>query len=760
MTEEIRVRELPPDEPAPALDSLLFAEQFRLTRDGLVNTTAYLVSAVAGMILVPVLFSGFSREIYGLWIAALAVQYSSAFLTGGIGRGIAREVAMSGDESNRDFVVLASFGYIVFGLVGSIVIGLAGLPLSSGLKVSPQNLPTAHMIFFLVAIGFAGDQLQSLGLEILTGLRRFVTINTINTTFILARTVAIIVVLKLGGSVVMVASIHAVMCVASGATCYFESLRLAPQFRPRRVRFRWSNVREQFGFSIASQLTAGATSVLWRSAPFLLGFIKGPTAIVPYELGGKFPMSVSSVSWQAADVLFPAASEYHSDEERAKIRQLLEVGTRGVLVFALPLCLALVVLAPMLLATWVRGASAEAVWVLRLTALAVLLDSAATSSIQVVWGCGRVQSASQITFLSAAIGVVTAGCMVPFFAAPGAAAGLALGVAVSSVLFVQAAAQTGGLSSAAILTPAARSLVLPAILEVATLLACALFHSGASWPFLIASVLLGLTAFAGSFYIWSASPVETRIVAGVFVSLLNGLHGVYSSVRRVLERVPPLRTAIIYTVEVKNTLADSSERDRRAVARLYTEQQDPFGFARDLEQFRFERAISYVQQAATERRLSRALEIGCAEGMFTRMLAPHCELLVAVDLSPIAVERARQRCSDLPNVKFAEWDVRKDPLDGQFDLIVATGVLEYILRPATLRDAKERITAAVKPGGYLLLGNTETGHQIEKRWIGRKLIRGTLVNDFFANDSRYEVIDSSLDQCVCPFAHVLLKKRK
>jgi hypothetical protein len=39
------------------------------------------------------------------------------------------------------------------------------------------------------------------------------------------------------------------------------------------------------------------------------------------------------------------------------------------------------------------------------------------------------------------------------------------------------------------------------------------------------------------------------------------------------------------------------------------------------------------------------------------------------------------------------------------------------------------------------------------------LIRGTHVNDLFASDPGYEVIDSSLDQCVCPFAHVLLRKR-
>jgi chemotaxis methyl-accepting protein methylase len=208
---------------------------------------------------------------------------------------------------------------------------------------------------------------------------------------------------------------------------------------------------------------------------------------------------------------------------------------------------------------------------------------------------------------------------------------------------------------------------------------------------------------------------------------------------------------ILYTVEIKNTLLDSSRRDRAAVEKLYREQEDPFGFTRNPEQFRFERAIEMLRSVSNGSKFQRVLEIGCAEGMFTKKLAPYCGQLLAFDLSNIA--------SDVPNIEFAEWDVRQDPIDGVFDVIVATGVLEYVLRPATMRDIRERITAGLRPGGYLLLGNTVTDARVEHTWIGRKLIRGTLINDYFANDSRYETIAASVDQCVCPFAHILLRKR-
>lgn len=227
----------------------------------------------------------------------------------------------------------------------------------------------------------------------------------------------------------------------------------------------------------------------------------------------------------------------------------------------------------------------------------------------------------------------------------------------------------------------------------------------------------------------------------------------------VLEKVPPFRTAIGYLLEVKNCMVDSSERNRAAVEEDY-EQLDPYGFARDLEQFRFRRAIEFLHLARPVGLFPSALEVGCAEGMFTRMLSERCEALRAVDLSTVAIERAKQRCSDRSNIEFAEWDVRRDPIDGSFDLIVATGVLEYILSPSILRDACNRLTAALKPGGFLLVGNTVTENEMERTWIGRLLIRGTRINAYLARDHRLEKIAESLDQCVCPFEHTLLRKRR
>jgi O-antigen/teichoic acid export membrane protein len=738
----------------------LFAEQLRLGRDGLLNLSVYAVSMLAGMVLVPVLLNGLSREMYGLWIAALALQYSFAFLSGGLGRCVAREIAMNDVTRPNQFLIAAGYIYALVGIGGAAIIGLLGLPLASGLHVSTNNIAIAHLTFGIAGLGFLADQVQAYSLEILTGLRRFGIISYLANGSVILRTFGVILLLKTGFSILSIALWHVMVCIATAAFAYILAVSFAPHLRPQKISIRWTEISEQLRFSFAGQMAAAATNVLWRSAPLLLGLLRGAPAIVPYELGSKLPMSVSSISWQAAEVFFPAATEYHSTQKLEHTRQLLIVGTRAVLFVVLPLCVVLFVLAPDLLRIWVGVTSLDAIWTLRLLSTAVLIDSAAATSIQVIWGRGQIKLVSQLAIASAAVAILCGFILIGHLGILGAAAGMLAGVCVSSLGFVLYASRSCRLSSRELWPPALRDFTIPVALMAAVLAASRWHNEKVGWRHLALWATSSFIVYAGSFYIFGMASTEKRVVVGVFLSTRKRMYSAYQSIRRILERNHAIRVAILYAVEVKNTLLDSSDRDRAAVERLFRGKEDPFGFDRSLEQFRFQRAMEILESAGVKGNFPRALEIGCAEGTFTRSLAGHCDSLVAVDLSKVALDRAIRLCSDLPNVTFAEWDVRKDPIKGPFDLIVATGVLEYILRPSSLRDVRDRIAEGLRPGGYLLLGNTQTDNGVEKTWVGRKLIRGTLINDLFAADSRFEVVSSSLDQCVCVFAHTLLRKRK
>jgi SAM-dependent methyltransferase len=149
---------------------------------------------------------------------------------------------------------------------------------------------------------------------------------------------------------------------------------------------------------------------------------------------------------------------------------------------------------------------------------------------------------------------------------------------------------------------------------------------------------------------------------------------------------------------VGDAMRAGSIRDPEYFERLYTESEDPYGFDRnDYEQLKFERLL----QLCGDHRFERALEIGCALGTFTEMLAPQCRQLVATDISAVAVKAASERLAGAPGVSCEVWNLPGELPPGEFDLIIVSDVL-YFWTTSDLRTAVQWFEEALTPGGVLI----------------------------------------------------------
>lgn len=152
-----------------------------------------------------------------------------------------------------------------------------------------------------------------------------------------------------------------------------------------------------------------------------------------------------------------------------------------------------------------------------------------------------------------------------------------------------------------------------------------------------------------------------------------------------------------------------------------------------------------LDQVRGIRRFGCALEIGCAEGVFTEILADRCDSLLATDFSEVALARARQRCQWGEHVSFAQMDLRNDPLPGNFDLIVAIHVLEYIKNPLTLRRVRDKLVRGLRSGGYLLIGSCTGDNEFRERlWWSRYMLRGgRRINAFVSAHPQLTIMDAA-----------------
>jgi predicted TPR repeat methyltransferase len=138
--------------------------------------------------------------------------------------------------------------------------------------------------------------------------------------------------------------------------------------------------------------------------------------------------------------------------------------------------------------------------------------------------------------------------------------------------------------------------------------------------------------------------------------------------------------------------------DREYFDELYARSYDPWDFeTSEYERNKYERTLSVL----TRRRYRRALEVGCSIGVFTAMLAPVCDELVAVDVSEKAITIARERLADFPNVRIELRTLPEETPQGPFDLIVASEVLYYWPEDVMLSSLR-RFEEVLAPSGSLL----------------------------------------------------------
>lgn len=231
-----------------------------------------------------------------------------------------------------------------------------------------------------------------------------------------------------------------------------------------------------------------------------------------------------------------------------------------------------------------------------------------------------------------------------------------------------------------------------------------------------------------------------------------------STVWRILRRIGFFRSGLYLAIELHRSWREPQDCARDHVDRDLARRHDPWSYeSNPIERERFRKQTSMIDAARDGRPFRRGLEIGCAEGLYTEALAQRCDSLIVLDLSQTALARAVGRRCWPEGVRFDSFDLRTDAIPGKFDLIVVAGVLEYFSRPSTMACVREKLVAALEPGGCLMVETTRPNPVVEDSWWGRRLIRGKWINNFVGQHPSLLIAADNIDD---HFAIALYRKAR
>jgi SAM-dependent methyltransferase len=146
----------------------------------------------------------------------------------------------------------------------------------------------------------------------------------------------------------------------------------------------------------------------------------------------------------------------------------------------------------------------------------------------------------------------------------------------------------------------------------------------------------------------------------------------------------------------------------------YATDPDPWSFASSpYELARYDAVLGALRPAPHRYRLG--FEPACSVGVLTDRLRARCDGLIATDVSPTAVERARARCGNRDGLRIEVRSVEDGPgTDEPLDLVVFSE-LGYYFSPTDLAAVVEGLRRSMAPGADLVACHwtgTSADHQI------------------------------------------------
>jgi len=140
------------------------------------------------------------------------------------------------------------------------------------------------------------------------------------------------------------------------------------------------------------------------------------------------------------------------------------------------------------------------------------------------------------------------------------------------------------------------------------------------------------------------------------------------------------------------------------------------------EQARYARLMALL----AGRRYAHVLELGCGSGSFTQHLVGLADHVVALDISPTAIARARAQWAGPATVDFRQANIMEYDLqaEGPWDLVVISDTMCYLGWLYSFFDVSwfaSQIFAATRVGGYCLFANCMGGfgEMLMLSWLTR-----------------------------------------
>jgi len=404
----------------------------RFGRNVLMNYGAQAVTALAAVVITPMLLHHLGRSAFGVWILASSIVTYLQLFAAGFGGATTRLVAE--DAAVRPEAALRTLNTTFFVLVplGGVAL-VAGVGMAFVFPAMVHVGPALHTDVVIAVAVLALAMAAALPCDTfggaLLGHQRFDLLSLSNALLVATTTLASIVVVVNGGGLVPLAVVTTVISVSFHGVRYamLRHIEPATRLRPGLVdRVQLGRAARLSGWFLMLAVLTALYNTLCDV--LIVGIVAGVKAAAVYAVGSRLAKAAMQALDSLAQVFFPHASHTARNVSRAALADIAVDGTRVTLLGGTMAATVFAVLAEPGIRAWVGPGYHTSAQVLVVLALAMALGSPFRALANIMTGAGDLRSLTFVRAGEVAINLAVSVTLVTVMGPVGAAWGTLAGV--------------------------------------------------------------------------------------------------------------------------------------------------------------------------------------------------------------------------------------------------------------------------------------------------------------------------------------------
>jgi O-antigen/teichoic acid export membrane protein/SAM-dependent methyltransferase len=646
------------------------------------------LEAVVGLAVVAGLTRGLQIAEYGELILALAIAELLLLIDVGLlsvlTRGLIAERTRGGGTAFSRLFGAALLASGALGALGALLLIACSVALEGSALV-----PGLHRHFPFVGMTAGGIVVFALPAHVVSrtheALQNYATLAVCNVALSVLRAVAVVFAFQFGGGLIAFGAVYVGLAAARLLLLATGLARVGDPVTSQWRRPDWQRLGQVWRPGGLALLDNTARYVVFGIDALVLSAFGAMDGVALFGVGRRIPAHLHGLLEKGIAVVFPVLAELQSTGDVIGLRDRFVRTCRLSFSIMLPAVILSVAVAEPVIRVWVDHGYSNAIAPMRWLLASNLALSLSVPSITLLYATERIGLSARIAVYEALANLgLSLALVIPY-----GAAGVAAATAITHLAF-----------TLGWLMPVACGAV---GIRVAELTETLCRDTAASTAALLPGLILGVRGVD----IVPPFPYFAGIGMSVGAALILWLRS----------DVPGLRHAQLQAHLAWTSLTLGRRFDRRYFETRYRE-TDPWGFTRnEYEKEKYRQTLELIPRG----RYGRILEVGCAEGVFTRELASRGDCVCGIDISERALKRARIAVHGHRNVEFRRMDIFEDGLDRRFDLVVCSEVLYFAENERALDVICRKISGWIDTGGYALLVHMRIAEESTTGWVAPDL---------------------------------------